>query len=206
MTIFEEIPSLSPVQFFALSWECPYLSKGVLKTNSDSRLPAVDDFCSEEGFADLFMGWSEEKIVFEAHVRDRTEEDSLELFFDTRDLKSKSHISKFCHQFVFTPDEKDGIHGRETTRFYSDDLHRICDPDDLSVIVDSSAKSYTLKIEIPAHCLYGYDPKQFPRLGFTYRVNRAGASAQHFAVTSEEFSLEQHPSLWATVKLTGGRK
>ena len=124
----------------------------------------------------------------------------------TRDLKSKSHISKFCHQFVFTPDEKDGLHGRETTRFYNDDLHRLCDPEEISVSVESGSNSYILKIQIPAHCLYGYDPIQFPRIGFTYRINRADGSAQHFAASSEEYSIEQHPSLWATVKLAGKRR
>jgi hypothetical protein len=121
-----------------------------------------------------------------------------------RDLKTKSHVSKFCHHFVFTPDEKEGVHGKETTRFHSDDVHRLCDPDDLSVSVDAKESSYTLKIEIPAHCLFGYDPKQFPRMGFTYRIRRAKAPAQHFAVSSEEYPLEQHPALWATVPFIGG--
>lgn len=206
MTMFEELPALSPVQFFALSWECPYLKNGVFKANEDSRLPEVSEFCCEEPFADLFMGWSEEKIAIEARVRDRTEEDSIEFFFDTRDLKTKSHISKFCHHFIFTPDQKDWVYGREATRFYSEDMHPLCDPEDLLVSVDSKANSYVLKIEIPSDCLFGYDPRHFPRIGFTYRINRAGGSAQHFAVSSDEFVIEQHPALWGTLKLIGGQK
>lgn len=202
MTIFEEMPALSPVQFFKLSWDCPYL-KGSLKSSSDFRLPSVEDFCAEESFANLYMGWNEQKIALIADVRDRTEEDSVEIFFDTRDLKNRSQVSKFCHHFIFTPDRVDGLHGREATRFYNDDLHRLCDPEDLKISVDSSANSYTLKIEIPAHCLYGYDPAQFSRIGFTYRINRARAPSQHFAATSEEYTIEQQPSLWATLKLMG---
>ena len=196
--ILEELPALSPVQFFLLSWECPYLKGG--------ELPNVSDFCAEEFFADLFMAWHEEKITIEVRVRGRTEDDAVELFFDTRDLKTKSHVSRFCHHFVFTPDEREGGHGRETTRFSGDDVHRLCDPEDLTVLVDAKESSYTLKIEIPAHCLFGYDPRQFPRMGFTYRIRRAKAPAQHFAVSGDEYSLEQHPSLWATVIFTGGGK
>lgn len=204
--ILEELPDLSPVQFFSLSWDCPYLKDGSLKANDDTSLPDVSEFTAEESFADLYMAWNEEKIAVEAHVRDRTAGDSIELFFDMRDLKTKSHISKFCHHFIFTPDEREGAHGYEATRFYNDDMHRLCDSDDFEIFVDAKEGSYTMKIEIPAHCLFGYDPRQFPRMGFTYRVNRMKASSQHFAVSSVEVPIEQHPALWATGFFTGGGK
>ena len=115
MTIFEEITSLSPVQFFTLSWDCPYI-KGPLKASSQYRLPHLGELLDEETFADLYMGWNEQGLSLEIRVKDRTPEDSIELFFDTRDLKSKAVVSKFCHHFVFTPDEKEGTFGREFTR------------------------------------------------------------------------------------------
>ena len=37
MTMFEEITTLSPVQFFTLTWDCPYV-KGALKPSSQSKL------------------------------------------------------------------------------------------------------------------------------------------------------------------------
>ncbi len=203
--ILEELPALLPVQFFSLFWDCPY-STGELRANKETKLPDTSDFCAEQPFADLFMGWNEEKISLLALVWNRSEGDSLELFFDTRDLKTKSHVSKFCHHFIFTPDERGGVHGRETTRFYNDDVHRLSDPDDLIVSVDAEEGSYSMKIEIPSHCLFGYDPKQFPRLGFTYRINRANGPSQHFAVSGEEFNIEQHPGLWATLLFSGGGK
>jgi hypothetical protein len=202
MTIFEEIPALSPIQFFAVSWDCPYL-KGEWKAASDRRIPSTAELLGEETFADLYMGWNEQKIAIEARVKERSAEDSLELFFDTRDLKTKAHASKFCHHFIFTPDAVDGFFGREITRFRGEDVHRLADPKELTVATDSDDSSYILRIEIPAVCLHGYDPLQFLRLGFTYRVNRSSKPAQHFAVSSIEFAIEQQPSLWATVQLTG---
>jgi hypothetical protein len=202
MTIFEEIPSLSPVQFFDLAWDCPYIKKA-LKVSSDSRLPSTSELLNEDSFADIYMGWNEEGIYLEIRSQVRTLSDTVELFFDTRNLKTKARISRFCHQFSFTPDEKEGFYGREITRFQNDDVHRLSDPHDLEVKVESTERSYRLQIQIPAHCLYGYDPLQFTKLGFTYRIIRADGSPQHFAVSTEEFVIEQHPSLWATLNLVG---
>jgi hypothetical protein len=202
MTIFEELPALSPVQFFALSWDCPYL-KGDLRVSGDHQIPSTVELLGEEEFAELFMGWNEQKIEMEVRTHRRTNRDSVEIFFDTRDLKTKAQVSKYCHHFIFTPDEKEGFFGREITRFRNEDIHRLCDPSELGVDVESDESSYILRIRIPAICLFGYDPFQFQRLGFTYRVNRADLPSQHFAVSSEEFNIEQQPSLWATCKLTG---
>lgn len=199
MTIFDELPALSPVQFFALSWGVPYLHKKILLP--EHRLPSTASLTGEEEFAEIFMGWTEEKLSLFVRVNGRTPQDSVELFFDTRDLKSKARVSKFCHHFIFTPDEKDGFFGREITRFCNEDIHRLCDPKDLEVVADGNDSSYSFAIEIPARCLYGYDPLQFNRLGFTYRISRSHLPPQHFAIISEEFAVEQHPSLWATLQL-----
>jgi hypothetical protein len=164
----------------------------------------------EESFADLYCGWSEERLAFACDVHlpftrviegDFRKGDSLELFIDTRDLKSKGVISRFCHHFVFTPGELQGFHGREVTRFRNEDIHRLCHPEDLQVEVDIQAKGYRLDIEIPTQCLFGFDPVASPRIGFTYRLNRSGGAPQHFAVSSEEYAIEQHPATWGTFKL-----
>ena len=47
--------------------------------------------------------------------------------------------------------------------------------------------------------LVGYDPDQFSRLGFTYRIT-AGSKRQHFSASSE-IGFEHDSSFWATVYL-----
>jgi hypothetical protein len=59
-----------------------------------------------------------------------------------------------------------------------------------------------MKIFIPSQALYGYDVKQFDRLGFTYRINRTGGKPQHFSVNSQDYQIEQQPSLWSSISLT----
>ncbi|MBS0626313.1 MAG: hypothetical protein JSS32_09710 [Verrucomicrobia bacterium] len=207
--MFEDLPALMPIQFFGLACDCNFL-KGVLKDDRDFALPSTADCLDEESFADFYCSWNEEKIsiLAEVHVpfqkigeSDFRKGDSLEIFIDTRDLKSKAVITRFCHHFVFFPVEHQGHYGREISRFRNEDTHRLCSPEDLEVKADLKSNSYTLSIEIPAHCLLGYDPEAFPKIGFSYQLNRADGPPQHFAVSSHEYAIEQHPALWATLKL-----
>lgn len=209
MSLFEDLPALSPVQFFGLACDCAYL-QGSLKPEKKFLLPSTSDLLEEEPFADLYVGWNVEKIAVQVVVHrpfqkigepDFRRGDSVELFIDTRDLKTKGVVSRFCHHFVFFPVLTQNFYGREITRFRNEDMHRLCHPEDLHVVPEVDERSYSISIEIPAHCLHGYDPLSFSRLGFTYRINRADGPPQHFAVSSEEYTIEQHPATWGTLKL-----
>ncbi len=208
--MFEELPSLCPVQFFGISADCQFIPKGSLKADKRYLLSSTADLLGEEPFADVYAAWNFEKLAFLFDVKapftkvgeeDIRKGDSVELFIDTRDLKSKGTVSKFCHHFVCYPAALQGFYGREVTRFRGEDVHRLCHPEDLTITPKLTARSYTLSIEIPASCLTGFDPMSFPRLGFTYRINRADHPPQHFAVSSDEYVIEQHPATWGTLKL-----
>lgn len=209
MSFFEELPALSPVQFFGLSVDCLF-TKDSLKPDKAYLLPATADLLGEDTFADVYASWNVDKLCFFISSKvpfqsvgdgDFRNGDSIELFIDTRDLKTKGVVSRFCHHFVFFPVQVQNFYGREITRFRGEDIHRLCHPEDLQVTPDLDDDSYSLSIEIPAACLHGYDPVSFPRIGFTYRINRIGAPPQHFAVSSEEYTIEQHPATWGTLKL-----
>ena len=209
MSLFEDLPALSPVQFFGLSSDCLYL-KHALTSDKTFLLPSTSDLLSEDYFADVYTSWNVDKLCFfivskvpfqNAGDGDFRRGDSVELFIDTRDLKTKGVVSRFCHHFVFFPVQVQNFYGREITRFRGEDIHRLCHPEDLQATPDLDDDSYRLSIEIPSACLHGYDPLSFPRIGFTYRINRTGAPPQHFAVSSEEYTIEQHPATWGTLKL-----
>lgn len=209
MSLFEDLPGFSPVQFFGITADCIYCKRS-LKAEKNFQLPSTTELLNEDGFADVYVGWNMEKLFFHFSVKvpfqkigdgDFRRGDSIELFIDTRDLKSKSTVSRFCHHFVFFPVESQNFYGREITRFRNEEMHRLCHPEDLLVKAELKPQSYTLAIEIPAHSLHGYDPLSFSRLGFTYRINRTGAPPQHFAVSSDEYVIEQHPATWGTLRL-----
>lgn len=201
---------LNPVHFFALSCDCHYLSTTQTPSFTHDLLPSSQGLTGEENFAKLAMGWHEEGIGVHLQVNQPATRsfypelgrgDGIELFFDTRDLKSAGFNTRFCHHFFFLPQPVEGISKGEKTHFRTEDSHPLCDPQALHCQVQLRKKEYTMKIFIPAQCLYGYDPKQFDRIGFTYRMHRFGGAPQHFAAVSTDFQIEQQPSLWASIKL-----
>lgn len=156
------------------------------------------------------MGWHADGIEVFANVQERFHRvsypdimsgDSIELFFDTRDVKTSGFNTRFCHHFFFLPEPIEGRQAGEITRFRTEDSHELCDPSKLNVKAQTKSSGYTMQIFIPAQCLYGYDVDQFSRMGFTYRVNRFHKDPQHFSVTSSDYQLEQQPSLWSSLNL-----
>lgn len=211
--MFEEnFQPISPLPFFQVRASCPYLEPekaSLLIKNKEYRLPSLEKVIQEAHFANVHMGWNPSGLYFfcdvmspfqDAFYPDFTRGDSVELFIDTRDVKTSGFFTKFCHHFFFLPQVVEEHKAEEVTRFRNEDAHELCDPKDLHVRSEIHKKGYMLNIVIPSQCLHGYDPAQFKRLGFTYRINRAGQSPQHFAVLSDEFKIDQ-PSLWGSIML-----
>lgn len=208
----DQVFSLAPIDFFQIQANCYYLKPNgfpnlTLRNATKYLLPNTSTLCVEEQFADIYIGWNEEGIEILANIKAPVTQvawprgDSVELFFDTRDVKTSGYNTRFCHHFFFLPESVDGQIAGEITRFRTEDTHDLCDPNDLQVKLSSKNGSYQLNIFVPSQCLHGYDPEQFDRMGFTYRINRATGPSQHFSVVTEEFQLEQQPSLWSSLRL-----
>jgi hypothetical protein len=207
----EDFVALTPNNFFALRCDCLYRAPKSQGSLGDAHLlPSFEDLCNEEPFASVAMGWNEEGLFFDVYVDKPVERtfypsidkgDGVELFIDTRDIKSTGFNTRFCHHFFFLPQPIDGHEKGEITHFRTEDQHELCDPKDLKVRCHATPHSYHLNIFLPSHCLVGYDPAQFDRLGFTYRIHRVGGGAQHFSVSSEDYAIDAQPSLWSSVQL-----
>lgn len=208
--MFEEMPSLTPIDCFSLSAEVKRAPWDEPLSFSSHRLPETSELLAEEGFAQVAMGWSQEGIVLAITVShpiadvcypEFSEGDALELFIDTRDVKTSGFLTRFCHHFLILPEEVQGIRALEITRFRTEDAHPLCDPKEIQVVCEPRKDSYQLQVSLPASCLHGYDPQQCNRLGFTYRIHRKGKEPQHFSVSSRDVTIEQHPRLWASLTL-----
>lgn len=203
--------ALSPANFFAMMWDCPRLAKRDQEPPfSKNALPNTGKLCHEYDFAEVAMGWHEEGLAFHIQVNQPYTQshypmvergDSVELFIDTRDLKSAGFNTRFCHHFVFLPKSVEDHQWEERTHFRTEDSHPLCDPSLIECKTTIKRDGYRMKIFIPAQCLHGYDPKQCDRIGFTYRINRAEGRPQHFSIVSQEYQIDQQPSLWASIKL-----
>jgi hypothetical protein len=204
----DESFALSPVNFFQLRVDCHYAAKGI--SGQKYFLPNTSQLCGDEYFAKVALGWNQQGLeclvevsqpFHETHYPDVTRGDSVELMIDTRDVKTSGYNTRFCHHFFFLPEAVEGIQAGELTRFRTEDRHDLCDPQDLKVTSSMGSRSYSMRIFIPSHCMVGYDPEQFNRLGFTYRINRSHDRPQHFSVVTDDFQIEQQPSLWSTLIL-----
>jgi hypothetical protein len=199
---------LLPVNYFPLEFDCHYCSGG--KLSGKYKIPSSSGLLCEEEFAAVSAGWNEEGISFVVSVQqpfkqsvftDHEYGDSVEIFLDTRDIKSAGFNHRFCHHFVFLGEPVEGQQALETTRFRTEDVHTLCDPGELEVKTTRKRSSYEVSIRIPSPSLHGYDSGQFDRLGFTYRINRYGGAAQHFSLHASEYKIDQNPALWSTMRL-----
>ena len=202
--------TLCPINYFLLEADCHHLSSRKNVTEKKYKLPATSELNCEDPFADIHMGWNDEGLAFHIKIKQELQEsvypnpeegDSVELYIDTRDIKTARFNHRFCHHFVFLAESVDGVQAAEVTRFRTEDTHPLCDPHDLEVDVKEKKSSYEMSIWVPAKSLHGYDASQCDRLGFSYKINRFGDEPQHFAVHSGEYHVDQNPSLWSRLKL-----
>jgi hypothetical protein len=207
--IYENLPSLKALNFFNLNIDC---YKFLTKPKILNKKYLIKSFClllDEEEFAQVYMAWDEKGLYFIFNVNhpftkaslELKKSDTIEIFIDTRSLKTKGYITKFCHHFIFFAQEVNGHKGMEITRFSGDDIHKLCDPKELIIESIIKPKSYMLNIEIPSICLVGFNPLEIDYLSFTYRINRFDDASQHFSLSSLEHSIEKSPHLWAKIIL-----
>jgi hypothetical protein len=207
MIEFEDLPAISPLHLFAISVPCFYMKEFGLPKGA-YRLQESDHLTGARSFAEVYAAWNEGAFYVHFEVsqpfqgvdlNDHRKGDSVELFIDTRDLKTKGIVSRFCHHFVFFPDP---ALGKEVTRFRGDENHPLADSKELIVRSNIAKRGkYTLSIEIPSSSLYGYNPTEIAKIGFTYRINRGEMPPQYFTSSGEESSIEQHPMIWGSLIL-----
>lgn len=208
---------LAPINFFDIFFCCREVGwepTGTLPRRlacDKYLLPSCAELCAEVAFAECFLGWSVAGLVFHAAVRvpfrravypEVSRGDSVELFVDTRDLKTSSYNTRFCHHFFFFAEPLEGRSSGELTHFRSEEEAHPLAHDDLLVVHSSTfSEGYHLTALIPAAALVGYDPKNFQRLGFSYRINRSSGPPQHLSVLSSDFQITQQPALWSHLEL-----
>lgn len=175
-----------------------------------TALPDLTDLLAEEPLGSLSLSWSEEGIsgVFSLNYQveasffpEFIKGDALELFLDTRDNKKAGVASRFCHHFVFLGKEENGVRVQEITKFRAEDTHPLCDSSEILFEVKEKKGSCQFCFTLPKEILHGYDPLQFSKVGFAYRLHRYKGTPQHFPFSGKHFEPLQHPSMWATLLL-----
>jgi len=179
------------------------------------KLTNLAELDGVRSFADVRAACSEEGLAFSVRVegkkqplwcRDSRLEDSdgLQVWIDTRDTHNVHRASRFCHRFVFLP----GGSGRDYANPVADQLiinraKENAPPVRLKDLIVRSEKlptGYTLEGHLPAKSLTGFDPKEHPRLGFTYAIFDRELGLQTFSAGTG-YPYDEDPSVWGTLEM-----
>lgn len=210
--MFEQtLPKLLPISFISLEAHCHKITDIKQLKSEKHKLGNTHFFTLEESFTNFYLGFNDEGLYFSAEINvpfqdvfypDITRGDSLELFIDTKNLKTASFNTPFCHHFFFLPKPYNGVQKGEITSFRGESARPFVDEKDISLQVTFHKNSYILNIFLPRDCLHGYDQEESKKIGFNYRVNRFQAPPEHFSASGDEFAIKERPQTYATLLLT----
>ena len=183
---------VSPRFLFRFSVPCRYCdplwtTKGAA-LGEEHVLPSFSELEQPGAAPEVRAGWSHLGLAFRVEVRgkrqapwcraERPEDsDGLQIWLDTRDVKSVHRTGRFCHRLFFLPAGA----GRGLTKPVAGVLpihraravHGPIRENQLKVLSRNprgAGRGYVLDAFVAADALTGFDPGEHTRLGFTYAV------------------------------------
>ncbi|OGN61429.1 MAG: hypothetical protein A3F40_01285 [Chlamydiae bacterium RIFCSPHIGHO2_12_FULL_27_8] len=194
---------INALNFFDLSLDI-YKFESIAKLVSKKYLlPSFSNLLEEEEFAKVYIAYASDGIYLHFEInapftkgsmQETSKGDLIEIFIDSRALKTKGYLTKYSHHFVFVADEE---FGNEVTRFKFDDMHDICDRKFLKADSIIKPEKYMMTIKIDKDAIYGFNPKETKFLSFCYQINRYLLPNQTLNISSQEHKIEKSPHLWA---------
>jgi hypothetical protein len=188
---------------------------GGLELPERFRLPFFGELEGRRPFAEVRAAWNAEGLAFSARVAGKRQapwcreariddSDGLQVWIDTRDTHNIHRASRFCHRFAFLPSgggprleeavaEQMLINRARENPKPARSAH-------LKARSEKRVDGYVLRGLVAADALTGFDPEDYPRLGFTYLVSDRELGEQTFTVGGE-FPFREDPSLWGTLEL-----
>jgi len=205
---------------YRFRFPCAYVAVGTPVLDETYQLPNInqmEDADQRDKLSyDFRMGWNETGLFFSLTVFGKQqslwcrtsqpdESDGVQICLDTRDIKDIHRASRFCHRLLFMPigGGRDQAH---PVSFWLP-IHRAKEhPNsiDLSQIKMQShvtPDGYCLHVFLPGKILTGFDPTEYPNLGFHFAIMDREGGNSYFLV-SPPLPHDQDPSLWGTLTLT----
>lgn len=164
---------------------------------------------------ELRAGWNERGLAFSISVFGKKrypwcrsvhpeESDGLQICLDTRDVKDVHRATRFCHRLVFLP-MRDGS-GKADPCVIWLPIHRAkghpnpIDLNKIALVSRITTDGYELDMMIPREVLTGFDPREYPSLGFHFVLVDREIGNRYF-LTSPPLPHDQDPSLWGALEL-----
>ncbi|MDR0327501.1 MAG: hypothetical protein LBI05_04310 [Planctomycetaceae bacterium] len=203
---------------YRFRFPCGYAALGT-SLDETYRLPHVnrlgDSGVESDSPYDFRIGWNESGLLFSLIVSQKRqslwcrstqpdESDGIQICIDTRDIKDIHRASRFCHRLLFMPVG----HGRDQSQPSAVwlPIHRAKEhphPIDLSQIKMQnkvSATGYRLDVALPGKILTGFEPLEYPNLGFHFAVTDREHGNRYF-LAAPPLPHDQDPSLWGTLSM-----
>jgi hypothetical protein len=204
---------------YRFRFPCKYAAVGTVLDGA-FQLPKVNELEDSDVRSnlpyDFLIGWNDTGLLFSLIVTSKKrslwcrstqpeESDGIQICLDTRNIKDIHRASRFCHRLVFMPIGN----GREQSQPSAVwlPIHRAKEhPNtiDLSRIKMQStvsASEYRLDVFLPGKILTGFDPVEYPNLGFHFVVQDQEHGNSYF-LAAPPLPHDQDPSLWGTLAMS----
>lgn len=210
--------------FFAYSFPCQYRRKppvidgGLRDWGQEFLIPDVGFLEDIPKVADVYMAWNEHGLYFAVDVRKRRPVrsdvarhwtgDCFQVWLDIRDVKTARRAGRYCHQFNFMPTgggpDGDRPVVKPTQIDRAKERWTTPPPEAVPLAAQITSRGYTMEIALPADVLNGYDPDEFPRIGFTYYLSNSEWPSQWWSA-GRDLRVYEDPSTWGTAVLSRTR-
>jgi len=204
---------------YRFRFPCEYTAVDMNNVGEIYRLPNVNqledsDLQSRLPY-DFRIGWNESGLLFSLIVSEKQqslwcrptqpdESDGLQICLDTRDIKDIHRASRFCHRLLFMPIGSGRDQSQPSVMWLP--IHRAKEhPNaiDLSQIKMQSKVTetgYRLTVFLPGKILTGFEPTEYPNLGFHFVVMDREYGNSYF-LAAPPLPHDQDPSLWGTLTM-----
>lgn len=191
-----------------------------LDFSDEYRLRGFGDLDSRKQFADVRGAWNERGVSFSVLVSGKRqptwcresrvdESDGFQIWIDTRATHNVHRATRFCHRFAFLPSGGGSSYrnpvGDQLLINRARENANPVRPGDLRVRGQITADGYLLECCVPATSLTGYDPVEYPKLGFFYAVMDRELGWQTQSVNTQ-FPIDEDPSVWCTLEMAKPKK
>lgn len=216
--------AIVPYRFLTrMSYAIPYVKElpgsdddGLPELPVSGRLDSLADIDEQKPFAEVRLAWNEFGLAVCVTVRGKEnppigdkdrprQSDGVSLWFDTRGDRSSHRATRTCHQFHLLA-AGGGVDKNESCVVQSKINRALMDApsvsvDDIPFHCEKIKSGYRIEAFFASAVLTGFDPEQYPKLGFFYSVRDFELGEQTLGIGSD-FPYGEDPSLWATLELT----
>jgi hypothetical protein len=214
---------LTPVFLFRFEAPCYRYDGGWARGGVDLseayRLPAFRELEGKPSYADVRAAWSAAGFWFRVQIAGKSQlawcrknriEDSegLQIWIDVRDTQGVHRAGRYAHRYVFLP-FGDGPRSEDPCCSMlpinrARENPTFVEPSQFLVHSEKRPDGYVLHAHVPTATMTGFDPTQFPRVGFNYAIMDREHGWQTYGV-GPEFPITEDPSLWGSLELRNER-